>query len=82
MTVRVNDEAAPYLGTIRTADNNGVTAREAAVDADHACRQEAAAAAQRCHRPGIDGKNSFRLERAGDPFLPRRDRVSGVIRAF
>ena len=71
----VGDEAAADFGAVRPAHDHGIAARERALDLDDAGRQQAVAAPQRRDRAGIDRERALRLERAGDPFLARRDRI-------
>ncbi len=71
----IGDQPAADLGAIRPAHQHRVAALESPFDLDDAGRQQALAAAQRLHRAGIDGQHAARLERAGDPFLARGDRI-------
>src|SRR5262249_6052446 len=58
----VGDEAAADLGPIGSADDDGVAARENALDVDDARGEQALAAAQRRDRTGIDGQDTLGLE--------------------
>ena len=57
----IGDQPAADLGAVRPAHHHRVAAPEAALDLDHAGRQQALARAQRAHRAGVDHQRAARL---------------------
>src|ERR1700691_4049042 len=68
----VSAEAARYLRARGIANNDSVAARKAAIDAEHAGRQQALSAAQCRNCAGVDHQGAFGFERAGNPLFARR----------
>ncbi len=71
----VSGEPAADLNAVAVPDDHRVAPLETPLDPRDAGRQQALACGQRLGRAIIDDERALRLERAGDPALPRRHRV-------